>query len=147
MARRTADLFSQFEHIRERMEQAYQRLLGGPGSPGFCEPFMEPPVDIYQTDTDVVIQMEIAGISEEEVALDVEGSTLVIHGERKPLSGRPGRVYSQLEISQGPFRRELILPVPVTPERAQSSYKDGVLEIVLPKASPPSSRQLRIVVR
>ena len=35
MARRTADLFSQFEHIRERMEQAYQRLLGGPGSPGF----------------------------------------------------------------------------------------------------------------
>ena len=147
MARRTADLFSQFEHIRERMEQAYQRLLGGPGSPGFCEPFMEPPVDIYQTDTDVVIQMEIAGISEEEVALDVEGSTIVIHGERKPLSGRPDRVYSQLEISQGPFRRELILPVPVTPERAQSSYKDGVLEIVLPKASPPSSRQLRIVVR
>ena len=147
MARRTADLFSQFEHIRERMEQAYQRLLGGPGSPGFCEPFMEPPVDIYQTDTDVVIQMEIAGISEEEVELEVEGSTLVIHGERKPLSGRPDRVYSQLEISQGPFRRELILPVPVTPERAQSSYKDGVLEIVLPKASPPSSRQLRIVVR
>ena len=147
MARRTADLFSQFEHIRERMEQAYQRLLGGPGSPGFCEPFMEPPVDIYQTDTDVVIQMEIAGISEEEVALEVEGSTLVIHGERKPLSGRPDRVYSQLEISQGPFRRELILPVPVTPERAQSSYKDGVLEIVLPKASPPSSRQLRILVR
>ena len=147
MARRTADLFSQFEHIRERMEQAYQRLLGGPGSPGFCEPFMEPPVDIYQTDTDVVIQMEIAGISEEEVELDVQGSTIVIHGERKPLSGRPDRVYSQLEISQGPFRRELILPVPVTPERAQSSYKDGVLEIVLPKASPPSSRQLRIVVR
>ena len=77
MARRTADLFSQFEHIRERMEQAYQRLLGGPGSPGFCEPFMEPPVDIYQTDTDVVIQMEIAGISEEEVALDVEGIVFV----------------------------------------------------------------------
>ena len=147
MARRSSDLFSEFEHIRERMEQAYQRLLGGPGSRPFCEPFMEPPVDVYETDGEVVIQVEIAGIAEEEVELEAEGNTLVIQGERKPLAGHPGRVYSQMEISHGPFRRELILPAAVNPEQAQASYKEGVLELTFPKASPTSSHRLRIVVR
>lgn len=146
MPRSTADIFSQFEHIRERMEQAYQRLLGAPGSPHFCVPFMEPPVDIYETDSEVVILMEIAGIHEEEVSLEMEGTSLLIQGERKPLSGHPHRVYSQMEIGHGPFRRELLLPAQVDPERAQAQYKDGILQLVLPKATPAFSRHLRIVV-
>jgi HSP20 family protein len=146
MPRSTPDMFSQFEHIRERMEQAYQRLLGAPGSPHFCVPFMEPPVDVYETDGEVVILMEIAGISEEAVSLEVQGNSLVIEGERKPLSGHPHRVYSQMEIGHGPFRRELLLPADVDPQRAQAEYKDGILRIVLPKTTPAVSRHLRIVV-
>ncbi len=147
MARQTADIFSQFEHIRERMEQAYQRVIGAPGRPGFCEPFMEPPVDVYETDSEVVVVVEMAGIGDEEVGLEAEGNTLVISGQRKPLHGRPQRVYSQMEISHGPFRRELFLPAEVDPDGAHAAYKDGILEISLPKASPAVTRQLRIVVR
>ena len=146
MARRTADIFSQFEHIRERMDQAYQRVLGAPGRPGFCEPYMEPPVDVYQTVTDVVILVEMAGIGDAEVVLEVEGQSLIIAGQRKPISGRPQRVYSQMEITNGPFRRELYLPAPVNAEGANIVYKEGILEISLPKTSPSASRHLRIVV-
>lgn len=146
MARRTTDIFSQFERISEQMDKASRRVLGAPGRPGFCEPFMEPPVDVYQTDAEVVILVEMAGIGDAEVQLELDGQSLIIRGERRPLQGRPQRTYSQMEISHGPFRRELYLPADVDPEAASIVYKEGILEISLPKASPAVSRQLRIIV-
>src|SRR5881409_2090515 len=136
MSRKTADVFSQFEHIRERMEQAYRQVLGGPGSPGFSSPYMEPAADVYETDGEVVVTVEIAGISGEEIELEVEGRSLLIQGVRRPLGGRPSRVYSQMEITHGPFRRELLLPADVDAEQAQAAYKDGILEVCLPKTAP-----------
>jgi HSP20 family protein len=108
---------------------------------------MEPPVDVYQTDAHVVVLVEIAGILEEEIDLEVEGRNMTIRGERKPVPSRPQRAYSQMEIINGPFQRELFLPAEVNPEQAEATYKHGILEIVLPKAAPTRGRQLRIVVR
>ncbi len=53
MARRTANQFSGFDpHIQEHLDRARRTLMGGsPGSPNFCAPYMEPPVDVYQTET------------------------------------------------------------------------------------------------
>ena len=150
MARRIAvEGSSEFDRrIHEHLERAYQRVFGSaPGSPGWCAPYMEPPVDVYQTETAVVVLMEIAGISEEEIVLEVDGHNMRIRGERKALSGRPQRSYSQMEIAQGAFQREILLPAAVNPERLEAVYKDGILEIVLPKAAPTRGSQLRIVVR
>ncbi len=147
MSRKTADIFSQFEHVRERMEQVYRQVLGTPGSPGFCQPYMEPPADVYETDGEVVVLIELAGISGEEIELEIEGRTLLMQGERKPLPGRLRRIYSQMEIPNGPFRRELLLPADVNAEQARATYRDGVLEVVLPKAAPSLNRQLRIIAR
>jgi HSP20 family protein len=148
MTGKTADIFSQFEQIHERLEQAYRRLTGsGPGSPGFCPPFMEPPADVYETDEEVVILLEIAGIAGQEIEMQIEGRAIVIQGERKPLPGRPRRVYSQMEIASGPFRRELLLPADVNAEGVVASYKDGIVEVILPKAAPAFNRQLRITVK
>lgn len=147
MSPRSSDMFPEFERIHEHMERAYQKVIGGPGSPRFCVPFLEPPVDVYETDKEIVILVEMAGISEEEVELLVDGDTLVLRGERKPLPGRPGRVYSQMEISHGRFQRDLLLPSDVDAEGARATYKDGILEIVLPKTTPVVNRPLRIVVR
>lgn len=146
MNRRASDIFSQFEHIHERMDQAYRRLTGSPGSPGFSQPFIEPPVDVYETVDEVVVLIEMAAIVPDEVELEVEGRALVLRGERKPLRGRPGRVYSQMEIGDGCFRRELVLPAEVDAGSASAVYQDGILELSLPKSSPSPSRQLRIVV-
>ncbi len=147
MSRRAVDIFSQFEHIRERMEEAYQRVIGAPGRPHFRIPIMEPAVDVYETDDEVVVVVEMAGIAEEEVSLEVQGVALALKGERKPVHGRPRRIYCQMEICDGPFQREVLLPAEVDPERAHTVYKDGMLEIALPKASPTSSHELKIVVR
>lgn len=147
MSQRTSDLFTEFERIRERMEQAWRQVIGPPGAPRFCSPIIEPSVDVYETDDEVVVAVELAGISDAEVELEVDGKTLVLRGERRPPSGRPRRLYSQMEICHGPFQRELLLPADVDPDAARVSYNAGMLEIVLPKVGRKLSRQVRIVAR
>src|SRR3990172_2155760 len=110
MTAQTADIYSRFEQIRERMEQAYRQVIGPPGRPRFCAPYMEPNVDVYETDDDIVVIVEIAGIQGEEVEMEVDGRVLFLKGERRPLPGRPRRLYSQMEIAHGTFQRELTLP-------------------------------------
>ncbi|MCH7617169.1 MAG: Hsp20/alpha crystallin family protein [Chloroflexi bacterium] len=147
MARQDVEMSDFEQHIQERMSRAYQRVFGSPANPGFGRPYMEPPVDIYHTDKEVVVLMEIAGIPEEEIELEVEGRSMVVRGRRKPLGGRPNRVYSQMEITHGAFQRDLLLPSEVNAEAAKAVYKDGILEITLPVTRPHSGRHLTIVVR
>lgn len=143
---RGTDIFADFERIRERMEQAWRQVLGPPGAPRFSAPLIEVSVDVYETEREVVVLAEIAGISEGEVEIVVDGKVLILSGERKPGTGRPGRLYSQMEICHGPFRRELLLPSEVDPDEAQARYSQGMLEIVLPKVSRRIHRQVKFVV-
>lgn len=148
MKQRSADIFSDFERIRERMEQAWQQVLGPPGAPRFRPPVIEPPADVYETEDAVVVVAEMAGISEEEVEITVEGRVLTISGERKPTGGQQGRLYSQMEINHGPFRRELLLPAEVDAAEAKAVYSSGLLQIEFPKVSHHANRRhLKIVVR
>ena len=146
MKQQTTDIFSDFERIQERMEQAWRQVLGPPGAPRFSSPLIEPSVDVYETDDEVVVMAEIAGISEEEVEIVVDGKVLVLSGERKPGIGRQGRLYSQMEICHGPFRRELLLPAEVNPDEARAGYAQGMLEIVLPKVARRINRQVKFLV-
>src|SRR3972149_12072556 len=120
MTKQAPDIFSDFERIRERREQAWRQGLGPPGSPRFCSPLIEPPVDVYETEAEVMVVVEIAGISEEEVGIVVDGRRLILSGERKPGAAQPKRLYSQMEICHGPFRREALLPAEVNPEKASA---------------------------
>jgi HSP20 family molecular chaperone IbpA len=146
MTRRTSSTTSGYDHIRRRMEQARQRVIGAPGSP-FSVPFMEPAVDVYETRDAVIIVAEIAGIGQEGVELEVEGTTCILRGERKSGRTGPKRDYSQMEIGHGPFLRELLLPAAVNPDAAITVYKDGMLQISLPKASPAHIGRTKITFR
>ena len=133
-------MFSQFEHIRERMEQARRRVIGAPGSPASRSPFMEPAVDVYETDDAVVIVAEIAGIGQRRNRAGSRGPYPASSaGSENPREPAQNAITSQMEIGHGPFRRELLLPAEVNPDAASTVYKDGMLEISLPKASPARS--------
>jgi HSP20 family protein len=149
MTRKPVEMSEYDQHIQERMRQAYQRVFGSsPGSPGFGQRYMEPPCDVYQTESHVVVLMDIAGIPDEEIELEVDGRRLIISGERKPLgSDSSRRSYSQMEITTGPFRRELFLPAEVDAENSEAVYHSGILKITLPISRPATGRHLRIIVR
>ena len=83
----------------------------------------------------------------QDVALEIRGRQLLIAGERRPAAAS-GRLYQQIEIENGPFRRLVELGVDVVADQARASYEDGILEVEIPLARPDETvRRVRIEPR
>jgi HSP20 family protein len=105
-----------------------------------------PNVDVYYCGDPqrAVVKVDLAGISLDEVGIEVSGRQLAIVGERH-VQETEGRVYQQVEIESGPFRRVVELQVDVDAEQAKATYEDGVLRIDLPLRDPAeTTRQVPI---
>jgi len=126
------DLFANFERMRREMDElfgdVFERALGPRNRGGFT-----PAVDVfYEGDPPrAVVHAELAGIDPDEIGLEIEGRELVIAGHRRPADAE-GRVYQQLEIDFGPFRRTIPLGADVVADQAKATYRDGILRIELP---------------
>jgi len=142
------DLFANFERMRREMDELFGDVLDRTGlAPGRRGGF-SPAVDVfYQGDPPrAVVQAELAGIDPDELTLEIEGRELVIAGHRHP-DDAEGRLYQQLEIDFGPFRRVIPLGAEVVPGDARATYTDGILRIELPLARPQGrSRSVPIEV-
>jgi len=90
-----------------------------------------PPTDVYETENDIVVRMEIAGMRHGELSVTLDEDLLLIQGTR-PSPNREGACH-QLEIGYGEFQSGIRLRMPVVAEEAQASYQDGFLELRLPK--------------
>ncbi len=99
-----------------------------------------PNVDVYYCGDPqrAVVKVDLAGISLDEVGIEISGRQLAIVGERQ-VQETEGRVYQQVEIPSGPFRRIVELQVDVDADRAKATYEDGVLRIDLPLRDPAES--------
>jgi HSP20 family protein len=105
-----------------------------------------PNVDVYYCGNPqrAVVKVDLAGINLDEVGIEVSGRQLAIVGERH-VQETEGRVYQQVEIASGPFRRVVELQVDVDAEQAKATYEDGVLRIDLPLRDPAeTTRQVPI---
>ena len=90
-----------------------------------------PPTDVYETATNIVVKMEVAGMREEDLEVVVQDNLLLISGSRSDSSER--KAYHQMEIPFGRFSVGLELPARVNTDNATAEYKDGFLTIQLPK--------------
>jgi HSP20 family protein len=127
------DLFANFERMRREIDElfgdVFERSTGLRGR-GFS-----PSVDVYYVDDPprAVVRADLAGVDIDDVALEIRGRQLLIAGERRPAQAG-GRLYQQIEIEHGPFRRMVELGVDVVAEDAKASYTDGILEVEVPLA-------------
>ena len=96
-----------------------------------------PNVDVYYCGEPqrAIVKVDLAGIDLSEVGIEVSGRHLAIVGERQ-IQETEGRVYQQIEIPSGQFRRVIELQVEVDAENASASYQDGILRIELPLRDP-----------
>lgn len=90
-----------------------------------------PPTDVYETEKNLVIKVEVAGMRDDDFELGVEDQFLTITGNRPDLHER--RAYHQMEIRSGRFEIVIGLPAIVDVERATAEYKDGFLMVIFPK--------------
>jgi HSP20 family protein len=94
----------------------------------------------------VLIIAELAGVPAGRIDVKVEGTSLVISGDRPEPSSEANRAFCQMEISYGPFERTIQLPAQVDAESARASYEDGFLQVRLPKLKGRSRKEVDIDV-
>jgi HSP20 family protein len=133
------DLFANFERMRREIDElfgdVFERSTGLRGR-GFS-----PSVDVYYEDNPprAVVRADLPGVDLDDVALEIRGRQLLIAGERRPVEAA-GRLYQQIEVEHGPFRRVVELGTDVVAEDARASYEDGVLQVEVPLARPATRR-------
>lgn len=103
-----------------------------------------PHLDIIDREHDVIIKADAAGISKENLDIQVHGNTLYLSGHREDESDKEEGKYLYRERRFGGFSRTVQLPVEVDSNKAKASFKDGILELVLPKAESAKRRKIEI---
>lgn len=101
-------------------------------------------VDIYQTNTEVIIQTMPAGVRSDELSITITPNTIVISGKREAPQGVPPENYMLQELYWGAFSRTIVLPVEVEPQEAEAIEKHGLLVIRLPKVDKSKQHRLKI---
>jgi len=109
----------------------------------WLEPEGQLAVDVYQTETDLVLQSAIAGVSPGDLEITIERDILTIKGERKKPFAESGDYFSQ-ECYWGPFSRQIILPVEIDPDKIEATLKEGILTIRMPKIQREKKRKIEI---
>ena len=105
-----------------------------------------PAVDIFDTDNAIVIKAELPGIKKDNVSIDVKGNVLTIKGERSFDKEIKEENYYRKERSFGKFQRSFTLPEAIKPEAIKANFKNGVLEIEVPKPEEKKPKQISINV-
>jgi HSP20 family protein len=91
------------------------------------------------------VTFELPGVREKEVSLNITGDVLTLKGERRWEKGElKDESYHRLERVYGKFERSVPLPVPVQADKVRATYRDGVLEIKLPKAEEVKAKEIKI---
>jgi HSP20 family protein len=103
-----------------------------------------PPVDIAEDKDRMLVTAELPGFKEDEVQIQMEGNLLTIRGERKFEQEKEGRNYHRVERSYGQFVRSFTLPNNVDRENIRAHFRNGLLEIELPKREDAKPREIKI---
>ena len=94
-------------------------------------PAWRPPTDVFETESTIVVRVEVAGMREQDFSIELNGRNLTVRGSRQDLPER--RSFHQMEIYFGEFAIELELPNYIEADRVQAVYSDGFLRVNLPK--------------
>jgi HSP20 family protein len=117
------------------------RLLSEQGS----RPW-NPGVDVYETGNELVLKVDVPGVSQNDIDIQLENGTLTIKGERKFENASDSKSYHRIERSYGAFARSFSLPDTVDPENVRAEYNDGVLTILVAKKEVAKPRSIRVEV-
>lgn len=103
-----------------------------------------PPIDVEETEDAFVLRSELPGINRDDVKITVSGNEVQIRGKKKHESEDSSKKFHRVERSYGEFRRAFALPTNVLAEKARATYKDGVMQLMLPKAESSKTREVKL---
>ncbi len=138
--------------LQERMNRLFEQSFRGlpHNAPGDDEWSLggtwAPAVDIFEQDGNIVMKAELPGIDSKDVDIRLENNVLTLRGERKIDNEVKRESYHRVERAYGAFQRAFTLPGMVEQDKVKAKFKDGILEIVLPKAEKAKPKQVKVEV-
>jgi HSP20 family protein len=143
--------------VFDEMDRLFEDFLGrrfGRWWPGirwpetrlFAETEMIPSVDIFEDKDDIVVKAEIPGMAKDDVNVNVTDNTLTISGEKKKEEKVEKKDYYRIERSSGSFSRSFHLPAEVRTDKAKATFKDGILEVRMPKTEEAKKKETRVKI-
>lgn len=144
------DPFKDLLSIQDRMNRLFDETLTRTGRGEGEELAMgvwSPAVDIYETEESIVLKAEIPGIDKKEVSIEVKDNMLILKGERKFEKEIKEENYHRMERAYGSFQRTFTLPNIIKKENVKAKYKDGILEITLPKVKEAKPKHVKVEVQ
>jgi HSP20 family protein len=139
------DPFEDMNRLWEQVNHLFEQSVTQTGRETIMAQTWAPAVDIIETDTAIILRLELAGISSKEIDIQISEDTLTVKGERK-LASTEGKLLRS-ERQYGPFQRSFTLGMPINKDNVVASYRDGVLDITLPKREEVAPRQVKIDVQ
>jgi len=147
MTQRTWDPLKELVGVHKRLNDLFESALArtdfdtpdGVGS-------WSPAADVHETDASLVVVIELPGLSQEAIQINVEGDELVVEGERRMQRGDSGETFHRVERNYGSFSRRFRLPSTVDRERIEARFRHGVLEITLAKKVRTGPQAIKVPI-
>ena len=137
--------FRELMALQDRMNRMFESSVHGErGDEDMETAAWTPAVDIYETKDAIMVNVEAPGMSREQFAVEVKDDVLTLKGERPFEKDVSREHYHRIERTYGKFRRSFVLGMPVNNDGITASYRDGVLEIVLPKVEEAKAKKIEI---
>ena len=103
-----------------------------------------PVVDIAESENEIVVRAEVPGMKQEDIDIELTGDTLTLRGDRKFENEERRENFVRVERSYGRFQRSFTLGVPVQMDGVRATYRDGILEVHLPKSEDTKPRKVQV---
>jgi HSP20 family protein len=137
------DPIRELDSLQGDMNRLFDRFFEGRTANGTARRWI-PAMDLVETDDHLVLRGDLPGMTQDDVDIEIKDNVLTVSGERKAEHEDQSEGYHRVERSFGSFSRSLSLPQGIDPEKVEANFKDGVLEIRIPK--PAEAKPMRVQI-
>lgn len=136
--------FKELMSLREAMDRLFEDSFVTPSLFRGVRALGTLPIDMYQTENEVIVKTALPGVKPEEVNITIGGNTLTIKGETEAKEEVKKKDYLCQECHYSAFSRTVALPAGLKTDKAEASFEDGILTLTIPKAEEAKPKQIKI---
>ena len=141
------DPFRDLRTLQEEVNRLFStNLTRSFGDEGIGRGAWAPSVDIYENKDQIVLEAELPGMKQEDFDLSIENNVITLRGERRFEKSDESDNYHRVERSYGKFERSFTLPDKADGTKVNAEFKDGVLQVHLPKTEKPATKAVEVKI-
>jgi HSP20 family protein len=138
--------FKELDNIKKQIDDIFDIRPRRHGLEPIFEGDFTPAIDILNKQDHIIVRAEVPGVDKKDMTISISEDELTIRGEVKREQEVNGKDYYHCERTYGSFSRTIVLPATVDKNKSKASYKDGILEIALPKTETAKPKEIKLAI-